>query len=93
MRYGTIGLCYIYVQHENGMKPPCCYLLSRDILFMICSVQRKKRDGTVVEIESPPCVQDNNINMGSVDKFDQLRQSYAIDRISRRWWKCIFTFA
>ena len=57
------------------------------------TVQRKKRDGTVVQIDSPPCLQDCNINMDAVDKSDQLPQSYAIDRKSRRWWKRIFHFS
>lgn len=56
------------------------------------TVQRKNRDGTVVQINSPPCVQDYNVNMGAVDKSDQLRQSYAIDRKSRKWWRRIFHF-
>ena len=30
--------------------------------------------------------------MGAVDKSDQLRQSYAIDRKSRRWWRRLFHF-
>ena len=56
------------------------------------TVERKKKDGTVVQINSPPCVHDYNANMGAVDKSDQLRQSYAIDRKSRRWWRRLFHF-
>lgn len=55
-------------------------------------VDRKKKDGTVVQINTPPCVHDYNANMGAVDKSDQLRQSYAIDRKSRRWWRRLFHF-
>ena len=54
------------------------------------TVDRKKKDGTVVQINSPPCVHDYNANMGAVDKSDQLQQSYAIDRKSRRWWRRLF---
>lgn len=45
----------------------------------------------MVQINSPPRVQDYNANMGAVDKSNQLRQSYAIDRKSRRW-RCLFHF-
>ena len=44
---------------------------------------RKKRDGSVVPISAPPVVKDYNTNMGAIDKSDQLKKTYAIDRKSK----------
>ena len=39
---------------------------------------------------TPPVVKDYTNNMGAIDKHDQLKKSYAIDRKSRLWWVRIF---
>ena len=54
------------------------------------TVSRKKKDGSVSKIPAPPVVKDYNANMGAIDKNDQLKKSYAIDRKSKRWWIRIF---
>ena len=59
------------------------------VVSFLCNVHK---DGTVVQINSPPCIHDYNANMGEVNKSDHLRQSYAIDRKSRRWWRRLFHF-
>ncbi|KAL0830520.1 hypothetical protein ABMA28_002681 [Loxostege sticticalis] len=53
-------------------------------------VNRRERDGTSVEVSCPEAVRDYNANMNFVDKFDQLKGSYAVDRKSHKWWHRIF---
>ena len=53
-------------------------------------MSRKKRDGTVIRVTAPPVVKDYNANMGAIDKSDQMKRSYAVDRKSRRWWLRFF---
>lgn len=45
-------------------------------------VKRRERDGTSVEMSCPEAVNDYNANMNFVDIFDQLKESYAVDRKS-----------
>ena len=33
-----------------------------------------------------PVEKDYNNNMGAIDKNDQLKKTYSIDRKSKRWW-------
>ncbi|XP_022779646.1 piggyBac transposable element-derived protein 4-like [Stylophora pistillata] len=54
------------------------------------NVSRKKQGGSVVAITAPPVVKDYNKNMGAIDKNDQLKKTYAIDRKSKKWWMRIF---
>lgn len=54
------------------------------------TVSRKKKKGSRVIISAPPVLKDYNNNMGAIDKNDQLKKTYAIDRKSRRWWLRIF---
>ncbi|XP_044755093.1 piggyBac transposable element-derived protein 4-like [Coccinella septempunctata] len=54
------------------------------------SVQRKMKDGTIIEVSCPDLVRDYNENMGHVDKADMLKSLYEIDRKSKRWWLRIF---
>ena len=54
------------------------------------TVGRRQKDGSVHAITAPPVVNDYNNNMGAIEKHDQLKKSYDIDRKSSRWWVCIF---
>ncbi|KAJ8929756.1 hypothetical protein NQ314_017527 [Rhamnusium bicolor] len=56
----------------------------------VTNVQRKTKDGSRVEITCPMMVKDYNENMGYVDKSDQIKSYYEIDRKSKRWWLRIF---
>lgn len=56
------------------------------------SVRRRQKDGTLKEISCPKMVYDYNQFMGFVDKADQLRSTYALDRKSKKWWHRIFWF-
>lgn len=54
------------------------------------TITRKEKDGTKKVITCPQLIKDYNIHMGYVDKADQLKSTYEIDRKSRKWWHRIF---
>lgn len=53
-------------------------------------IERKEKDGTKIKIKCPKAISTYNKNMGYVDKFDQLKALYEIDRKSKKWWHRIF---
>ncbi|XP_053964120.1 piggyBac transposable element-derived protein 4-like [Anastrepha ludens] len=53
-------------------------------------VTRRERNGDRTEVACPEAVMQYNICMNYVDKFDQLKSIYAIDRKSHKWWHRIF---
>ena len=55
-------------------------------------VNRRQRDGTIVEVPSVPVVKSYNNNMGAVDLSDQLRGYYMSGRKSKKWWRCLLWF-
>lgn len=55
-------------------------------------IQRKEKDGTKIKIKCPTAISTYNRNMGYVDKFDQLKALYEIDRKSKKWWHRIFFY-
>lgn len=54
------------------------------------TVKRKLKDGRKVDIPCTKLVTDYNKHMGYVDKADQLKKCYQIDRRSKKWWHRIF---
>lgn len=56
------------------------------------SVNRKQRDGTIVQVPTVPVVKTYNKSMGGVDLHDQLRGYYALGTKSRKWWRYLFWF-
>lgn len=54
------------------------------------TVTRKQPDGSLKVVPCPTLVKDHNNQMGCVDKTDQLKSTYEIDRRSRKWWHRIF---
>ncbi|KAL4148520.1 hypothetical protein QTP88_002749 [Uroleucon formosanum] len=46
----------------------------------VTQVQRKSKDGSATMVKCPKVLQDYNNNMNCVDKFDQNKKSYQIDR-------------
>lgn len=58
----------------------------------VTQVKRKAKDGTVSMIPCPIVLQDYNSHMNCVDKFDQNKKTYQIDRKSQKWWHRIFFF-
>lgn len=55
-------------------------------------VNRRQRDGSIVEVPSVPVVKSYNNNMGGVDLSDQLRGYYMTGRKSKKWWRCLVWF-
>ena len=60
----------------------------KDVVF----IQRKQNDGSRIDISCPEVVRTYNNIMGGVDRFDQLRERYAIGRRSVKWWHRLFYF-
>lgn len=55
-------------------------------------VIRKDKDGSQVIVPCPKVLSDYNQNMNCVDKFDQLKGTYELDRKSKKWWHRIFWY-
>lgn len=53
---------------------------------------KKRKNGDVVRVENPVCVDLYNNNMGGVDPSDQLRSYYSACRPSKKWYKYLFWF-
>lgn len=58
----------------------------------VSTVKRKNKDGTVEEIPCPEILIDYNRFMNAVDKFDQLKSVYEINRKSHKWYHRIFFY-
>lgn len=56
------------------------------------SVKRKNKDGHVDDVPCPKLLIDYNKYMNGVDKFDQNKGTYEINRKSRKWWHRIFFY-
>lgn len=56
----------------------------------VTKVNRKTKTGVIQEISCPTILSDYNANMNSVDKLDQLKSCYELDRKSKKWWHRIF---
>jgi hypothetical protein len=54
------------------------------------TVKRKNKDGSSSSISCPVVVESYNRIMGAVDRFDQLKERYAIGRRSVKWWHRFF---
>jgi hypothetical protein len=48
-------------------------------------IQRKQKNGGKAGVQCPTSISDYNIYMGGVDKADQRKESYSLDRKSRRY--------
>lgn len=58
----------------------------------VVQVVRKQKNGQSIEINCPVAVRNYNSNMNCVDKFDQMKKVYEIDRKSHKWWHRIFFY-
>lgn len=56
----------------------------------VSTAKRRKKDGSLTDIPCPKLLNDYNANMNFVDKFDQLKGNYSLDRRSKKWWHRIF---
>ena len=52
--------------------------------------RKRKTDGVVEQVSCPPVICGYNTFMGGVDKNEQKRSYYCINRKSKRWWMRIF---
>lgn len=71
---------------------PVCMLSTLHCPTDATSVLRRNKDGSRNEIPCPKVVKVFNEIMGGVDRFDQLRERYAIGRRSVKWWHRIFYY-
>ena len=55
-------------------------------------VTRKKKNGDVGNVPCPITLKNYTQHMNGVDRADQLRSTYAINRKALRWWKYLFWF-
>jgi len=53
-------------------------------------IQRKEKSGGKADVKCPTSIIDYNKYMGGVDRADQRKESYSLDRKSRRSWLRIF---
>lgn len=58
----------------------------------ITSVQRTQKNGTREAVHCPRVMKEYTKRMGGVDRFDQVKGTYAVGRRSKRWWLRIFYF-
>lgn len=58
----------------------------------VVEVTRKEKDGTQIKVPCPKALDDYNNNMNCVDKFDQLKGTYEVNRKSKKWWHRIFWY-
>ncbi|KAL1450272.1 hypothetical protein MTO96_028096 [Rhipicephalus appendiculatus] len=52
-------------------------------------VNRKEKDRAIIKVNCPAALQEYK-NVNYVDKFDQMKGHYEVDRKSRKWWHRIF---
>lgn len=55
-------------------------------------VDRKKKNGTIIQVSCPKTIQQYNTYMGGVDKGDQLRNYFKVRLKCRKYYKYIFWF-
>ena len=69
-----------------------CFLSTQSNPVGDQTVNRKQRDGTVIQVPTVPAAISYNKNMGGVDLNDQQRNYYAVGRKSRKWWRYLLWF-
>lgn len=50
-------------------------------------IQKKQKDGTIINVACPKVRKLYTQNMNGVDRADQLRSTYSIARKAAKWWK------
>ncbi|GBM86783.1 PiggyBac transposable element-derived protein 3 [Araneus ventricosus] len=68
----------------------CVFFLSNYHGTEVCKIQRKQKDGSIMDIPAPTIVRDYNRHMGGVDKSDMLKSLYDRDRKAKKWWHRLF---
>lgn len=73
-------------------KKPVYFLSTQSNPIGDEQVDRRQRDGSIVQVPSVPVVKSYNNNMGGVDLNDQMRGYYMTGRKSKKWWRCLLWF-
>lgn len=55
-------------------------------------VNRRDKQGTISQVACPTVLKEYNTYMNSVDKFDQIKSVYEINRKSKKWWHRVFFY-
>ena len=66
-------------------KKPVYFLSTQSNPVGDLQVNRRQRDGSIIQVPSVPAVKSYNNNMGGVDLSDQLRGYYMTGRKSKKW--------
>ena len=89
-----------FVQMQKGNLVASAWHDKRTVLLLSTNsdptimdiVQRKKKNGDVVNVVCPIALKNYTAHMNGVDRADQLRSSYSISKKALRWWKYLFWF-
>jgi Transposase IS4 len=87
--YQTKG-CVAAIKWQDNK--PVCFLTTAHSPTDVSVIQRKNKDGSKTDITCPNAVAQYNEIMGGVDRFDQLKERYAIGRRSIKWWHRILYY-
>jgi hypothetical protein len=68
----------------------CVLLASNYHGSEVTTVKRTDRTGRKTDVPCPAIIKCYNDNMGGVDKADQLRTLYAVNRKANKWWHRLF---
>jgi len=69
------GVCFLSNYHD-----PCEMTI----------INRRQKDGSLLQVDCPVMSSDSNKYMGFVDNADRLISTYKIDRKSKKWWHRLF---
>ena len=86
------GLLVSAWREKKGRKPVLVVSTNSDPAAGPSTIQRKQKNGDIVDV---PCVEpviNYNSWMNAVDHSDQIRTTYSIARSSKRWWLYLFWF-
>ncbi|XP_033728229.1 piggyBac transposable element-derived protein 4-like [Pecten maximus] len=88
------------IQRQKGNLVATAWHDKRTVLLLTTNVdpterttvQRKQKDGTIVEVPCPNAIRTYTQNMNGVDRADQPRSTYCINRKCTKWWKYLLWF-
>eukprot|EP00112_Aurelia_sp_Birch-Aquarium-sp1_P014971 Seg3276.2 transcript_id=Seg3276.2/GoldUCD/mRNA.D3Y31 product="PiggyBac transposable element-derived protein 4" protein_id=Seg3276.2/GoldUCD/D3Y31 len=86
------GLLVSAWREKKGRKPVLVVSTNTDPAAGPTTIQRKQKNGEILDVPFVEPVVDYNAWMNAVDHSDQLRTTYAIAHSTKRWWLYIFWF-
>lgn len=84
----NLGICAVKWKDKRSVHVISNFHNPRDVT----TVKRRTKDGTTEDVPCPTMLRDYNKYMNAVDKFDQKKSCYEVDRKSRKWWHRIFFY-